>query len=596
MEETKQPGRIRRLSEDLVNKIAAGEVVERPASIVKELVENALDAGARQVVVEIEHGGKSLIRVRDDGCGMSRDDAVLSVERHATSKIAALDDLERVATHGFRGEALPSIASVCALVLTTREEGATAGTEVAVHHGRMAHVRDTAHPRGTTVEARDLFNAVPARRKFLRADATEAAHVAEAITVAATSRPETGFRMTSGGRIVVEAPATRDLAQRLYQLFGDDVLMDLAPLEWSGASLRVSGFVSRPDRPAPARPAIRLFVNGRPVRDRMLAKAATDAYRGAGVSNPRPVAFVFIEIPPHAVDVNVHPAKTEVRFADMRAVFGGVERAVMQALSATSRETAPAPFVESVAEPGTPYRVTPGWAQRDIVFAGGAPGDGEGSAVSRGVSFSASDAEPELASDDRIVVLGQHRHTYIVASDGEDLLLVDQHTAHERVRFETLVAQFETRSVETQRLIEPLVLTLPPRLRPLVKEHAAALSDLGFETEDFGGAELRLGSVPALLRGLDPRAAVEGILRDLLDRDADGWIVPPGRERLAATIACHSAVRAGQVLAREAMAAIVRDLARTRHPTMCPHGRPAIVRIPKDDVSRWFGRKGWRRE
>jgi DNA mismatch repair protein MutL len=193
-------------------------------------------------------------------------------------------------------------------------------------------------------------------------------------------------------------------------------------------------------------------------------------------------------------------------------------------------------------------------------------------------------------------VLGQHRHTYIVASDGEDLLIIDQHTAHERSRFEALVARLESRSVETQRLIEPLILTLPPRLRPLVEEHSGALSDLGFETEDFGGGEIRLGSVPALLRGLDPKATVEDILRDLLEREAEGWIVPPGRERLAATIACHSSVRAGQALSREAMSAIVRDLASTRHPTLCPHGRPTIVRIPKDDVSRWFGRKGWRRE
>ena len=334
---------VHRLPDDLVNKIAAGEVVERPASVVKELVENALDAGARTVQVEIEDGGLSLVRVRDDGCGMGREDAALALERHATSKLSAFEDLQTIATHGFRGEALPSIAAVSELVLRTRVEGETAGTEAAVSHGRPVHVRDAGHPRGTTVEARDLFGAVPARRKFLRSAATEASYVAEAVTVLALARPRTGFFLRSSGRAIVEAPAVDGLAARLFQLFGAKALDDLLPVEGGTEWVTVRGFVSRPDRPRPARPDLRLFVNLRPVRDRALSRAVMEAYRSSGAGDKGFLAFVFVEVPPHVVDVNVHPAKTEVKFADGRTVFAAVERAVRQALSQGVRQ---APRVE----------------------------------------------------------------------------------------------------------------------------------------------------------------------------------------------------------------------------------------------------------
>jgi DNA mismatch repair protein MutL len=581
--------RIEPLPDDLVNKIAAGEVVERPASVVKELVENALDAGARSVLVEIENGGKALIRVRDDGMGMDREDAQRAMERHATSKLRAFSDLQQIETHGFRGEALPSIASVSHLVLRTRDTGA-AGTEVELRHGQLGHVKDTGHPRGTTVEVRDLFGAVPARRKFLRSDTTEASHVSEAVTLLALARPETGFVLKSGGRLVLEAPATDSMAARLYQVFGGESVRDLAELQGGEEWARVSGFVSRPDRPTPGRPSIRLWVNGRSVRDRAVSKAILEAYRATGLRDPRPEVFLFLEVPPHLVDVNVHPAKSEVRFTDPRVVFVAVQRAVRETLSQATR-VAPTAGSDRVREAAEVYLT-----RAALPTAHPAPRvAGSERAAEAPLPGPAAGAQG-LFEVGAPSVLGQHRNTFIVASDGEDLLLVDQHTAHERVRFEALLARLAGREPESQLLLSPLVVDLEPRLRAGLEAYAPELLALGFDVEAFGGGALRLRAVPPLLAGRDPGRALAAVLRDLLERDAADWAVARSDERLAATIACHSAVRAGQPLQPETMAAIVRDLATTAHPTLCPHGRPTIVRIPRDDVSRWFGRSGWKRQ
>jgi DNA mismatch repair protein MutL len=581
---------VRRLPADLVNKIAAGEVVERPASVVKELVENALDAGARSVHVEIEAGGKGLVRVRDDGHGMGREDAELCLERHATSKLETLADLSAIASHGFRGEALPSIAGVSALVLRTREDGSSAGTEVAVEHGRSRHVKEAGHPRGTTVEVRDLFAAVPARRKFLRADSTEAAHVAEAVTLLALARPGIGFTLRSGGRMVLEAPPVDALGPRLFQVYGKRFLEDLVPVDGGTEWARISGYVSRPDRPRPSRPHLRLFVNHRPVRDRAVAKAVIEAYRGAGGGERGFEAILFLDVPLQVVDVNVHPAKTEVRFADTRTVWTAVERAVRQALSQGAQTEVPRADTSRVERavqryldgaPAAPATVA------QYAYAGPSP-----PRVAEVTGVEATGGEgPTLVP----VVLGQHRQIYIVASDGEELVLVDQHTAHERVRFEGLLADLARRSVASQRLLTPSVVELPPELRPVLEAHASSLAEMGYEVDAFGAGSTRVAAVPALLGTRDPGSALERILRDLREREAGDWTVAGMRDRLAATLACHSAVRAGQCLGLDSMAAIVRDLFRTAHPTLCPHGRPTIVRLPREEVSRWFGRTGWGR-
>jgi DNA mismatch repair protein MutL len=589
---------VERLPEDLVNKIAAGEVVERPGSVVKELLENALDAEARSVHVEIERGGAGLIRVRDDGRGMSRSDAELALERHATSKLRSLDDLQAIATHGFRGEALPSIAAVSELVLRTREEGTVEGTEIAVSHGRRVHVRDVGHPRGTTVEVRDLFGAVPARRKFLRAASTEAGHVAEAVTLLALARPGTGFFLKSGSRRMLEAPPVDGLSARLYQVFGARLLEDLVPVEGGADWATVRGFVSRPDRPRPSRPSLRLYVNLRPVRDRALAKAVSEAYRGAGGGERGFEAFVFVEVPPHLVDVNVHPAKTEVRFADTRTVWAAVERAVRQSLGEGVRDL-PRVEVGSEGGQGIPERAEA--ATRSFFERTSGCGEVSGREWERGIGAPDRVAEGPVSKAPALgapapIVLGQHRLTYIVASDGDELLLVDQHTAHERVRFEHLLERAGRHAVQSQGLVTPLVLELPPELRPVLDDHGETLRELGFDVEGFGGGATRLRAVPAVLGQKDPGPALEGILRDMAERDAATWAVAGTRDRLAATLACHSAVRAGQPLHSESMSAIVRDLFQTAHPTLCPHGRPTVVRIPQAEVSRWFGRTGWRRQ
>jgi DNA mismatch repair protein MutL len=585
---------VERLPDDLVNKIAAGEVVERPASVVKELVENALDADARLVHVAIDAGGTRLVRVRDDGHGMSREDAAMALERHATSKLRTLDQLQALSTHGFRGEALPSIAAVSELVLRTRDEGSVGGTEIAVSHGRHQHTRDVGHPRGTTVEVRDLFGAVPARRKFLRSASTEAGHVGEAVTLLALARPQTGFFLQSGSRTLVEAPPVDGLAARLYQLFGPRLLEDLVPVEDGTEWATVRGFVSRADRPRPSRPSLRLFVNRRPVRDRALSKAVAEAYRAAGGRDRGFEAFVFLEVPPHVVDVNVHPAKTEVRFADARTAFAAVERAVRRALAAGS---AAFPGVE-VVEDARPAPSLPARAEAavDRYVGRAVPEPSYREAPLPLVDeVREGEARPPEAALAPATVLGQHRLTYIVASDGEELVLYDQHTAHERVRFEQLVDRASRHAVESQGLVAPVVLTLPPALQPVLEAHAESLRELGFDVEAFGGGSTRLRAVPTVLGHKDPGPALEGILSDLAEADSGAWAVAGTRDRLAATLACHSSVRAGQTLNPESMAAIVRDLARTTHPTLCPHGRPTVVRVPREELSRWFGRTGWRR-
>jgi DNA mismatch repair protein MutL len=588
--------RVERLPEDLVNKIAAGEVVERPASVVKELVENALDAAARTVEIRIDTGGKSLIRVKDDGHGMGPSDARRALERHATSKLRSFEELASLVTSGFRGEALPAIAAVSHMLLRTRERTRPAGTEVEVRHGGPVQARDVGHPIGTSLEVRDLFGEVPARRKFLRADATETGHVAEIVTLLALARPRTGFLLMSGERSVVRAPAVDGLAERVYQLLGASALERLVPVAGGEAWVRVSGFVSRPEHRAKQRAVHRLFVNGRPVRDRALSKAIVEGARAAG-AGLRPEAILFLEVPPHMVDVNVHPAKTEVRFAEGRTVWAAVQSAVRGALSSGVGAQPPRAESSRVGE-------TAGGYTTDSPRGAGEQGISSGrlafeSTSVGGLTRGRGEVGPEgsaKSDQGQLGVIGQHRNTYIVATDGEDLLLVDQHTAHERVRFEALVERLASRAVESQALLSALVIELAPELLAVVEAHASTLGELGFDVEGFGGGALRLRAVPALLGAHDAAVSLRELLRDFLERETAQWTISGTRERLAATLACHSAVRAGQALSRESMAAIVGDLAQTAHPTLCPHGRPTSVRIPREDVSRWFGRTGWKRQ
>jgi DNA mismatch repair protein MutL len=589
--------RIARLPDDVVNQIAAGEVVERPASVVKELVENALDAEATRIVVDLEQGGKRLIRVRDDGMGIAASELEMAIERHATSKLRNASDLEHIASSGFRGEALPSIGSVSELTITSRTRDASDGAVVSVAFSRRTPLRPAAHPIGTTVEVKNLFAEVPARRKFLRAESTELRHAVEIVSLLAIARTTVGFTVRADGREVLTVPPSATTDERITAVLGRDFAADLADVDFEEQGISISGFVSRNPARGGARPDIRSYVNGRPVKDRGLSKALSEAYRALGHFDPRPSAVLFVDVGLDMVDVNVHPAKTEVRFREPSRVFQAVVRAVRKALSATTGDGPAASWKGSLnrfasvgSEPdGEAMLVTPTGA---AVVAGdraqprwwesGAAGEG---AARYGGEPSASGA----------IVLGQFRDTYIVAAFEGDLWLFDQHTCHERARFEQIERRKQGERVQSQALLEPAVVQVSPALALLAEETSLELYGLGFEIESFGAGSLLVRSIPHLLSGRDPAAALTNVLRQIDERSETHWAVEGRAHRLAASLACHSAVRAGQKITPATMSEIIAGLHGSQFQDYCPHGRPTRHRIPKEDIARWFERTGWRR-
>jgi DNA mismatch repair protein MutL len=603
--------RIQRLPADLANQIAAGEVVERPASVVKELIENALDAGARRVAVTAEMGGKRLVRVEDDGHGMDAEDAVLAVERHATSKIRRADDLAAIATLGFRGEALPSIASVSHFTLRTRARGEDGGTEVKVNGGTVASVREVGAAEGTVIEVADLFYNLPARRKFLKADAAESAQISRVVTQMALAYPEVGFTLTSAGRQVLACPPVASLRERFFQLHGDR--QDLVEVFRESSALRVSGLVAALTESGPVRGPQNLFVNRRIVKDRTIAHAIQAAYAVATIKERSPEAHLFIELPPDRVDVNVHPAKAEVRFLDqgyvhefLRRAVGhalGVQRAPDLELSAPS-PAAPGPveprdrllpdvlstlggahrwWPESTPRSGPPEQPPPDdrarWPQGapDTL-----PADGDFN-VPAGARQAAVDAVRPM------MPLGQFRDTFIIAVDEDGLVIVDQHVAHERVLFEEISARLVNGRLPAQRLVTPLLIDLSPAQRQAVVQHRADLDRLGLEVEEFGGASLRVSSVPAMLGAEDAAATLRALAEDLegLDR---GRRVEDALRRLAATMACHAAVKANFPLTLEKMRYLLDELRRTAYSSVCPHGRPVVLRLSRREIEKNFQR------
>lgn len=590
--------RIARLPDEVVNQIAAGEVVERPASVVKELVENSLDAEATRIVIELEQGGKRLIRVRDDGHGIESAEIAMAIERHATSKLRSASDLEHIASSGFRGEALPSIGSVAELLITSRTQLSPEGAQVSVAFSRALPVRPAAHPVGTTVEVKNLFAEVPARRKFLRAESTELRHAVEIVSLLAMARSSVGFSMRADGREVLNLPPAPSVAERVGTLLGRAASSALAEVDFEEQGISVSGYVSRDPSRGGARPDIRAFVNGRPVKDRGLSKALSEAYRALGHFDPKPLAVIFVDVGLDMVDVNVHPAKTEVRFREASRVFQTVVRAVRRALAAPSDEPTPAtsgphlgygaragnaagsPASDSQLSSSEAY--APEDARTGPISIWGEPGAAEGSA-----GFRVSGPAP--------VVLGQFRDTYIVAAMDGDLWLFDQHTSHERARFEAIEKRKAGERAQSQALIEPVVVDVSPATALLAEESSLELYALGFELEPFGAGSLLVRSIPHLLSGRDPAEAVTKVLRQLEDGAETHWAVEGRTHRLAASLACHSAVRAGQKISPATMQEIVLGLQSSEFQDYCPHGRPTRHRIPKEDIARWFERTGWRR-
>jgi DNA mismatch repair protein MutL len=579
--------RIHRLPPNLANQIAAGEVVERPASVVKELVENALDAGARRIAVAIELGGKKLIRVEDDGDGMEPEDARLAIERHATSKISRPDDLSAISTLGFRGEALPSIASVSHFTLRTRARGSVAGTEVRVNGGTVSSEREVGTPEGTSIEVEDLFYNLPARRKFLKSDTAEATQVSRLVTQMALGYPEVGFTLTSGGRQLLECPPAAGLRERFFQLFGDRP--DLIDVRKEAGGLTIQGYVAALGDQGPVRGQQNVFVNRRIVKDRTIAHAIIDAYSVATIKERSPEVHLFIRIPPDRVDVNVHPTKGEVRFLEQSLVHEVLRRALGEALGqGRAPELQFSPFAARPDEP-RPMSI-PG------VMAGATVGSRwlpdqlpRGPVVDHEMPAPSPTTGAVLAEFRPMIPLGQFRDTFIVAVDDEGVAIIDQHVAHERVLFERVMERLTSGRLESQRLLTPILLEMSPAQRQALSLHAATLDRFGLEIEEFGGDSLRLSAVPAILDPADCEAAIRALADDLegLDR---GSGVEVALRRIAATMACHAAVKANYPLTLEKMRFILEELRRTSYSSVCPHGRPVILRLSRREIERNFQR------
>jgi DNA mismatch repair protein MutL len=701
-------GRIRILPDQVANQIAAGEVVDRPASVVKELLENALDAGANRIRVEVEAGGRRLIRVSDDGHGMNRDDALLAFERHATSKLRTADDLLSIATLGFRGEALPSIASVARVTLETATGSNpgtgedAAGTRIEIAGGKILHVDDAALPRGTTLAVADLFFNTPARRKFLRAESTELAHVTALVTHYALVHPEKHFELVSATHTIVSAPPVARTAERIYQIFGKETLAALLPVAaetplahgglpepppWKRdpeepardpGTLRLTGFYSKPELQKLNRNSIYIFVNKRLIRDRLLIHAITEAYRNVIPPTSFPVVLLFLEMPPEEVDVNVHPAKTEVRFRQQSLIHDFVRDSLRTALIQSRPAAAflaaldsaplaspslmppafsPLPGAPDGARPADsepdadaagateaePFQLTPrlpapvpgklpfefrgfnagGWGDQQAwgqaaaaLFQPGPSGASDGcshplaDASENGLSvngpsvngLSPATATAQIEAEQAATTLnrlgslrplGQLRESFILASGDDGLWIIDQHVAHERILFEKILRDRQVEKVQRQRLLMPMLVELKPAQMVVFARIAEELDRNGFEVEPFGPQTLAVKAAPVGLEG----AALERMLAEVIEQSsADSGEVSQNedlkalRTRIAASIACHSAIKVNTALDPARMDWLLLELAKTSHPTSCPHGRPIALLYSWKEIQRAFHR------
>ncbi|GAC1414981.1 MAG: DNA mismatch repair endonuclease MutL [Acidobacteriaceae bacterium] len=646
-------GRIRVLSDQVANQIAAGEVVERPASVAKELLENSLDAGATWVRIEVEGGGRKLIRIVDNGCGMVRDDALLAFERHATSKLRTSDDLLSIATLGFRGEALPSIASVSRLLLETRAVEEDSGTLVEIAGGTFVRVEFSGLPSGTTISVRDLFYNTPARRKFLKSEQTELAHIAALVTHYALAHPDRHFELHSSTQALLVAPAVGSSADRLFQIFGRDTAALMLPvaaeLDFARAGLpepppwkreadyappdpgflRISGFVSKPELQKLNRNSIYVFVNHRLIRDRLVLHALTEAYRNIIPPTSFPVVLLFLEMPPQEVDVNVHPAKTEVRFrqtafvhdfirdsvrtvlmnarpaASFASALSGVGQAHASASLLLDVSTLPGAPGEPVFSPREPADANDGTdpdafrLREPIVL----PSPGRLAFADQGMAVGYDEPGGEDATEDAgsdnpqatlnalatLKPLGQLRDSFILAANEEGLWIIDQHVAHERVLFEKILRERETEQVQRQRLLMPLLIDLLPAQMIRFASIARELDMNGFEAEPFGPKTLAVKAAPIGLEGRELERMLEEVLA-VPEKEQQAENSETRRRRIAASIACHAAVKVNMPLDARKIEWLLKELGKTEHPTSCPHGRPIALRYSHKDIQRAFQR------
>ena len=564
-------GPIRVLAPQVADKIAAGEVIVRPAAAVKELVENALDAGARTITVELEEGGRRLLRVTDDGCGMAPEEAPLSLKRHATSKLASEDDLLAVSTLGFRGEALPSIAAVSRLTLTTRPAASPAGLRLVVLAGEIEASTPRAAAPGTQVEVAEIFFNLPARRKFLKSKEAEQAQIVEVLRHLALAYPEVQF-LLKNPRTLLSAPGPQSLAERVASLYGPELAARLLPVSMGQGPLAVTGLVTDPDFTLATNRFQVLLVNRRVVQDKILGAVLRETYAGLLPRGRHPGAVLAVKIPPELVDVNVHPAKAEVRLPRENEVFVALQRAVRQAvLEQAPLPTAAAPPAGPLAGAGPEPATSPLWERGVLV-----------EAQARAVAAAA----PPRVSLPLLRVLGQVANTFIVAEGPDGMYLIDQHAAHERVLFEETCAARHRQDVHVQGLLEPALAELSPRQEEVLLGHRETLAEHGFQLEPFGERAYRIGAIPALLAGRDAAQALVELLDALAEETPE-----PSADRVAATLACHAAVRAGQSLTQEEMRELVRRLEQTEAPHTCPHGRPTTVHLSGSWLAQTFRRR-----
>jgi DNA mismatch repair protein MutL len=621
-------GRIRLLPETVASQVAAGEVVERPASVVKELLENSLDAGARNIDVVIRRGGISLVRVIDDGCGMDRDDALLSLERHATSKIRSAADLQAVATLGFRGEALPSIASVSRFRLTTREASAIAGTEIIVNGGKIDVVRDGGEAPGTQVEVRSLFYNLPARRKFLRSENTESRNIEHQIHLQAIGHPEIGFSLMRDERILLQLPATATLGDRIRDLYGVELLQRLVEVNRAASGkIRISGFIGQAGLSRQTRSQQLVFVNGRAIESSLITATVREGYHTALMKGQYPVIFLFLELDPVAVDVNVHPAKREVRFRDPNGVREAVVRCIQQTLeharaawqekfraplrpaqaAPASAKTAPdlslrseitapeathreLPHLETVAggglsavalakvdDPGWVRPSTPRLPERHFDSAGDAP---------------ALHPEPRAnkAPQQQFEIIGVLSKLYVLMENANGLVLVDQHAAHERVLFEELRRRMEQQGVPTQKLLLPQTFNVPPRDADWIEHNLSILQRMGIGIESFGPDTFKIDSLPSFLDVSDAAQFMRKVVDDLKSAGTSASAMRLGEEMIAKSV-CRHAVKANDPLRYPEVEKLIRDLLDCDLPYCCPHGRPTMIQISLAELEKKFGRK-----
>ena len=580
---------IRLLSNEVASQIAAGEVVERPASVVKELIENSLDAGAKNISVEIEDAGKVLIEVADDGHGIPADELELAASRHATSKLFRSDDLFHIQTLGFRGEALASIGSVSQMTMTSRVESAKEGARIKVEGGIASKVEKVGAPVGTLVRVENLFYNVPARLKFLKSDMTERRAIDSLVTRYALAYPNVRFKVTDGKQVTLQTAGDGDRRAILAALYGVDVAKQMLEVMSDEESFRLSGFISPTSLTRSNRREITFFINGRWVQDSALNAALLQAYHTLLMVGRYPLTTLFLDISPEDVDVNVHPTKAEVRFRSQDKIFSFVQRSVRKALLAYTPVPTVSPQLwgSRYVPQSEPREIGIDWS-----IAHDQTADDRPQTVENRPSSTVNGQESLSTNVPLLRLIGQIGATYIVAEGPDGLYLIDQHAAHERVLFEKLMAQRENKNIPSQSLLSPEVVTLPPQSAKMLTEQLTALNQFGFEVEEFGTNTFQIRAMPVLFSGGDPSMALKALVEDFEEDESP--LQTEIEAKIAGRVCKRLAVKAGQVLTSEEQKSLLNDLEACQNPRTCPHGRPTMIHLSVDMLEKQFGRKGAR--